>query len=128
MTKVRAGNSRQDVGARGEDLAVVALQQVGMHVVTRNWRCKAGEIDIIALEVVAGRRTLVFCEVKCRTGLGFGGPLESITFAKLRKLRSLVAQYLNDEQPQADEIRLDAIGVVLQLGRPPELTHVRGIG
>ena len=128
MTKVRAGNSRQDVGARGEDLAVVALQQEGMHVVTRNWRCKAGEIDIIALEVVAGCRTLVFCEVKCRTGLGFGGPLESITYAKLRKLRSLVAQYLSDEQPQADEIRLDAIGVVLQLGRPPELTHVRGIG
>jgi putative endonuclease len=128
MADSAAGNARQEVGARGEDLAVAALEQAGMQIVSRNWRCRAGEIDVIALEAVAGRRTLVFCEVKCRTGLGFGGPLEAITYAKVRKLRQLVAQWLADERLQVDEIRLDAIGVVLQAGRPPELTHVRGIG
>jgi putative endonuclease len=109
-------------------LAVSELEQQGMLVVARNWRCKLGEIDIVAVEVVAGRRILVFCEVKCRTGLGFGGPLESITYAKLRRLRQLTAQWLATEPVHADEIRLDAIGVLMLPGVRPELTHLRGIG
>ena len=116
------------MGVRGEDLAVAELQRLGMEIVTRNWRCKLGEIDIVALETTDDHRTLVFCEVKCRSGLGFGHPLESITFAKLRKLRQLAAQWLLTEQLHADEIRLDAVGVVMAPGRQPDLTHVRGIG
>jgi putative endonuclease len=119
---------RQQVGSRGEDLAVAELQRQGMEIVGRNWRCGLGEIDVIALETVQGRRTLVFCEVKCRTGLGFGAPLESITHAKLRKLRQLTAQWLAMEQVHADGVRLDAIGVLLLPGVQPGLTHVRGIG
>jgi putative endonuclease len=119
---------RQEVGARGEDLAVAELQRQGMDVLARNWRCAIGEIDVVAVETANGRQTLVFCEVKCRTGLGFGAPLESITYAKLRKLRQLAAQWLATEQAHADGIRIDAIGVVLRPGAPPELTHVRGIG
>jgi putative endonuclease len=119
---------RQEIGARGEDLAVAELQRQGMDVLARNWRCAIGEIDVVAVETANGRQTLVFCEVKCRTGLGFGAPLESITYAKLRKLRQLAAQWLATEQAHADGIRIDAIGVVLRPGAPPELTHVRGIG
>jgi putative endonuclease len=119
---------RREVGARGEDLAVAELQRQGMQVVARNWRCRLGEIDVVAVDVVQGRRTLVFCEVKCRTGLGFGAPLESITHTKLRKLRQLAAHWLATEPLHADDIRLDAIGVVLLPGCRPELTHVRGIG
>jgi putative endonuclease len=119
---------RQEIGARGEDLAVAELQRQGMDVLARNWRCAVGEIDVVAVETANGRQTLVFCEVKCRTGLGFGAPLESITYAKLRKLRQLAAQWLATEQAHADGIRIDAIGVVLRPGAPPELTHVRGIG
>lgn len=119
---------RQQVGLEGEALAASALREQGMQIVARNWRCKLGEIDIVAVELAQGRRTLVFCEVKCRTGLGFGAPLESITHAKLRKLRQLSAQWLVTESVHADDIRLDAIGVLLLPGRPPELTHVRGIG
>jgi putative endonuclease len=77
---------------------------------------------------VQGRLTLVFCEVKCRTGLGFGNPLEAITYAKLRKLRQLSAQWLATEELRADDVRIDAIGVVLLPGQQPQLTHVRGIG
>jgi putative endonuclease len=128
----RAGGAgrpgRQEIGARGEDLAVAELQRQGMDVLARNWRCAIGEIDVVAVETANGRQTLVFCEVKCRTGLGFGAPLESITYAKLRKLRQLAAQWLATEQAHADGIRIDAIGVVLRPGAPPELTHVRGIG
>lgn len=99
-----------------------------MRVLARNWRCKVGEIDIIALELIDGHRTLVFCEVKSRTGLGFGLPLEAITYAKLRKLRQLSAHWLAANELHVDDIRLDAIGVVLIRGQAPELTHVRAIG
>jgi len=118
----------RQVGARGEDLAVAELEQQGLQILARNWRCKLGELDIVALELAGARRTLVFCEVKCRTGLGYGSPLEAITHAKLRKLRQLTAQWLLTEGHHADEIRLDAIGILLRPGARAELTHVRGIG
>lgn len=120
--------SRPEIGARGEDLAVAELARQGMQILTRNWRCRWGEIDIIALEETGGRVTVVFCEVKCRTGLGFGGPLEAITYAKLRKLRQLSAEWLASEHVHVDEIRIDAIGVLMLPGAPPELTHVKAIG
>jgi putative endonuclease len=120
--------TRQELGARGEDLAVAELQHQGMQIIERNWRCRIGEIDIIAAEKVGGRRTLVFCEVKCRSGLGFGSPLESITYAKLRRLRQLTAQWLADRGVDTDAIRIDAVGVVMIPGSAPQLTHVRGIG
>ena len=119
---------KQQVGVRGEDLAVAELVRQGMAIVDRNWRCRAGEIDIVATEQVAGRLTLVFCEVKCRTGLGFGHPLEAITWAKIRKLRQLAAEWMTVHQVAASSIRLDAVGVVMLPGREPELTHVKAIG
>ena len=57
--------------------------------------------------------TLVFCEVKCRSGLGFGHPLEAITYAKMRTLRQLAAVWMREHRMKASAIRLDAIGVVL---------------
>lgn len=125
---VRGSASRQQVGGLGEDLAVAELERQGMEIIARNWRCLAGELDVIAVEVVGDHRTLVFCEVKCRTGLGFGDPLEAITGAKLRKLRQLAAQWLITEGMHADNIRIDAVGVVMLRDQPPRLTHVRGIG
>jgi putative endonuclease len=123
-----AANSRQTLGVRGEDLAVAELEQQGMVVLARNWRCGTGEIDIVAAEPAAGGRTLVFCEVKCRSGLGFGDPLEAITWAKLRKLRSLAAVWMKVHHASAAAIRLDAIGVLLLRGQPPRLTHVKAVG
>ena len=120
-------SSKQQVGGRGEDLAVAELQRQGMEIVARNWRCRAGEIDIVAAERVGGRSTLVFVEVKCRTGLGFGHPLEAITWAKVRKLRQLAAEWMTVHQVAAGAIRIDAIGVVLIPGQAPELTHVRAV-
>lgn len=125
----RPRDGRRQVGVRGEDLAADELVAQGMQIVSRNWRCKLGEIDIIAFdETSEGRRTMVFCEVKCRTGLGFGPPLEAITYAKLRKLRQLAAEWLAQATDHPDAIRLDAVGVLMLPGRPAELTHVRAIG
>ncbi|MBM7800383.1 putative endonuclease [Microlunatus panaciterrae] len=122
-------SSKRDVGVRGEDLAADYLRaEAGMQILARNWRCRLGELDIVALENDGDRRTLVFCEVKCRSGLGFGSPLEAITGQKLRRLRQLAAHWLVAEGTHADDIRLDAVGVVLSPGAEPVITHVRAIG
>jgi putative endonuclease len=120
--------ARQHVGRQGEDLACAELVRQGMEVVDRNWRCARGEIDIVAAEPGEHGVTMVFCEVKCRTGLGYGHPLEAITFAKLQTLRQLAAIWLRQHQVSVSGIRLDAIGIVLVSGRQPSLTHVRAVG
>jgi putative endonuclease len=120
--------SKQQLGARGEDLACAELERQGMQVLERNWRCRLGEIDIVAAEVGDAGLTLVFCEVKCRSGLGFGHPLEAITFTKMRTLRQLAALWMRKHHLKASTVRLDAVGVVLVPGQPPSLTHVRAVG
>jgi putative endonuclease len=120
--------SRQQLGVRGEDLACAELERQGMQVLERNWRCRLGEIDIVAAEAGENGLTLVFCEVKCRSGLGFGHPLEAITYAKMRTLRQLAAVWMREHCMKASSIRLDAIGVVLAPGEKPSLTHVRAVG
>ena len=125
MPKTR---SKQQLGVRGEDLACAELEQQGMQVLERNWRCHLGEIDIVAAEAGATGLTLVFCEVKCRSGLRFGHPLEAITYAKMRTLRQLAALWMREHQYAATRIRLDAICVVLLPGQEPALTHVKAVG
>src|SRR6218665_2831957 len=76
-----------ELGRRGEDLAAAHLRACGMTMVERNGRCARGEIDIIAHD---GDET-VFVEVKTRSGGGWGHPFESITPAKVARLRRLAA-------------------------------------
>lgn len=123
-----ATESKKLIGVRGEDLACAELEHQDMRVLERNWRCGLGEIDIVAAEAGPTGLTLVFCEVKCRSGLGFGHPLEAITYAKTRTLRQLAALWMREHRIKASTIRLDAIGVVLEPGREPSLTHVRAVG
>jgi len=120
MTEVTDG--RREIGARGEDIAVAHLEGLGWQVVDRNWRCRTGEIDVIAVDPVG---TTVFCEVKTRSGYGFGDPLEAITWEKQRRLRQLAATWLQDHT--AKKVRVDGIGIVLRRGHAPRITHVRGI-
>jgi putative endonuclease len=116
------------VGVRGEDLACAELERQGMQVLERNWRCRLGEIDIVAAAASASALTLVFCEVKCRSGLGFRHPFDAITFAKMRTLRQLAALWMREHDVKASMIRLDAVGVVLVSGQEPSVTHVRAVG
>ena len=120
--------SKQQLGVRGEDLACAELERQGMQVLERNWRCRLGEIDIVAAEGGENGLTLVFCVVKCRSGLGFGHPLEAITFSKMQTLRQLAALWMREHSMKASSIRLDAIGVVLAPGHAPSLTHVKAVG
>ena len=79
-----------EAGARAEDLAAAHLQSAGLRIVARNWRCRQGEIDIIAREGAA----LVFVEVRLRRGAGYGGAGESIGAAKRARLIAAARSYL----------------------------------
>jgi len=117
---------KDEVWHRGEQLAADHLLSRGWTILERNWRCAAGEIDIVAVE--PGREpTVVFCEVKCRTGLSFGTPLEAITAAKLGKLRDLALHWLRAQSRPVPSFRIDAVGVLLT-SEGPRITHVKGLG
>ena len=95
-----------------------------MVVLDRNWRCDAGEIDIVGRD----GRVLVICEVKTRSSTAFGSPLEGVTERKAARLRRLAARWLAEHQLRPDEVRIDLVGVLAAAGQTPLLDHVRGVG
>jgi putative endonuclease len=84
-------------GARAEELCVELLRRSGLRVLARNWRCRHGEIDLVAEEGA----TLVFAEVRFRSGEGYGGAAESVTAAKQARLIAAARLYLM-RRPEAD--------------------------
>lgn len=124
----QSGTTRQEVnhiatGHEGESLAVAYLQQRGFTILARNWRCREGELDIVANDGDA----IVAVEVKTRRGLGYGAPLESITYLKARRLRRLLALWLRERNRNARRIRIDAVGIILRNEREPQIQHVEGV-
>ena len=98
-----------ELGSQGERIAVAYLTDVGLRVLDRNWRCREGELDIVAREGDA----LVFCEVKTRSSEAFGAPVEAITYAKRTRLRHLAAKWLEVDAPlRPREIRFDVASVL----------------
>ena len=110
---------RLDLGARGEDLAAAWYTGRGYTVLGRNWRCREGELDL----VVARERCVVFCEVKTRTGAGFGIPAEAVTAEKRRRLRRLAARWLGEQPPSGGfaDVRFDVASVMLRAGAAAEV-------
>ena len=95
------------LGAHGERLAAAWYQTHGYKVVTRNWRCEIGEIDLI----VRRGDELVVAEVKTRVSDRFGSPSEAVGFAKQRKLRQLASLFLERTRVRCDEIRFDVVSI-----------------
>ncbi len=118
--------SRAELGALGEQLAVDHLLGLGLVILDRNWRCRYGELDVIAAD--SASRTAVFVEVKTRTGDGFGGLAYAVPPQKVRRLRRLTSLWLAGQDTRWSNIRLDVIGVRIGRCRTPELTHVQGVG
>ena len=106
----------------GEDIATKYLKKKGYKIVERNFRKGYGEIDIIDTKL----NTLVFIEVKTRTSDRFGTPAEAITYGKLKSLIKTAEFYnvLNPKLP--DQMRIDAILVILK-GHEFELEHIESI-
>lgn len=107
----------RDVGRIGEDAAAEFYSEHGYSIAGRNWRCKHGELDVIA---IIGS-TVVFCEVKCRTGDMFGSPAEAVTPAKQARLRILAAAWLESNRQRFETVRFDVASVRKKWGWAPEV-------
>ncbi len=114
-------STTSDLGGHGERIAAAYLSDVGLRVLDRNWRCRDGELDIVAREGNA----LVFCEVKTRRESGFGHPVEAVTRTKQRRLRTLAQRWLAAHDEHAPELRFDVVGVLVRPGQPALVTHLR---
>ncbi len=103
---------KDELGRAGEQLAVEHLIAAGYTILERNWRCAIGEIDIVAQH----GGTTVVVEVKTRSGLGFGHPVDAVTPRKLSRLRRLAGAWCEAQPalptPRSRELRIDVIGVV----------------
>ena len=108
-------------GARGERIAAAYRTDAGLRVLDRNWRCRDGEIDLVARDGDA----LVFCEVKTRRGTGFGHPVEAVTAAKQRRLRTLAQRWLAAHDQHAPDLRFDVVGVLVRREGPALVSHLR---
>lgn len=118
--------TRAEIGALGEQLAADHLRRLGLRILARNWRCRYGELDVIAAD--PSTNTVVFVEVKTRTGDGFGGLAHAVTESKARRLRRLAGLWLAAQEHRWAAVRIDVIGVRIGRRRTPEITHLRGIG
>ena len=112
-------HSRRALGARGEEAVASWYRAQGYQVLARNWRCREGELDL----VVSRDGGVVFCEVKTRTGTGFGLPAEAVTADKQRRLRRLATRWLGEQPPSVrfTDIRFDVACVTLRGGSSGEL-------
>lgn len=120
---VSPGGPRVRLGQAGERAAEAYLVSRGYAVLDRNWRCREGEIDLVARR----GETIAIVEVKTRRSLVAGHPLEAVTPVKLARLRRLAGHWAAAHPEQIGRLRLDAISV---LGAPGNavIEHVEAIG
>lgn len=114
---------KDEVGRRGEDLAAWWLADQGWQVLDRNWRCRDGEVDLVALD----GDELVIVEVKTRSSLAVGHPAEAVTPAKLARLRRLTGAWLAAHPRVVAGVRIDVLSLLLPPGRSPMVSHLRGV-
>ncbi len=104
--------TRKETGALGEKIAGAFLENNGYRIVDRNYRCKEGEVDIIACQ----GNTLVFVEVRTKSNRRFGSPEESITSAKSERMRGLAERYIQEHEHPATNWRIDMVAIEMEPG------------
>ena len=104
-----ASDPRRSLGQWGENLAAIHLESQGLTIIERNWRCRGGEIDLVARD----GETIVFVEVKTRRGRDFGAPEEALTPRKAQKLLNLGQIYVAEHDQDDTNWRIDLVAVEL---------------
>ena len=99
---------KQRIGQIGEELVADYVREMGMEILDRNWRIKEGEIDLIAREATGN---FVFIEVKARSSLHFGHPLEAINSSKALRLQRLALAWLVMHGAWGSAYRIDCCAV-----------------
>lgn len=111
------------LGKAGESIAKEYLMTLGFEIIDSNWHySKNCEIDIIAKD----KNTLVFVEVKTRSSLNFGHPLEAIDQKKIKKIYIAALAYLEQTKIDYKNYRIDAISIIGT--KNPEIEHIKNIG
>jgi putative endonuclease len=116
-----AVDGRRELGRRGEAVAEAFLRSQRYTIVARNYRCRAGEIDLVVLD----GRVLVFVEVRSRRGTTAGTPLESVDGRKQAQVARVAQHFLAARRWGDREARFDVVGVRFD-AEPPAVEHVRG--
>jgi putative endonuclease len=113
------------LGRAGEDRAARYLESLGYVMLDRNWRCREGELDLIA----ASARDLIVVEVKTRRSERFGHPFEAVGGVKKSRLWRLAMAWIADhpEAARGRTLRIDAIGIVGADPATGDLEHLAGI-
>lgn len=113
-----APDSRQALGRRGEDLAAAQLVRDGYRVLDRNYRCRLGEIDLVARD----GESVVFVEVKTRSSRAFGTSAEAVSPSKQARLLRLADCYLRERGMDSPPCRFDVVAV--DAAQEPPLVEV----
>lgn len=116
-----AGSDNKTLGERGEAIAVAYLKGQKFTIVERNFRCKAGEVDIVARD----GKTFVFVEVKARRTLSFGPPQLAVTPFKQRQISKAALTWLAKNRLHESNARFDVIAILLREHQVPEIDHIR---
>lgn len=116
-------NRNAALGRQGEQMAFEYLVDQGLIVLDRNWRCRYGELDLVARD----GSTLVVCEVKTRSSLAFGHPAEAISARKLRRLRHLAYCWLMDHEVHAPQVRIDIVCILPSALDGPQIEHLKDV-
>jgi putative endonuclease len=103
-------DARGELGEVGEEAAATWYLVRGFEILARNWRCRAGELDL----VVARPGLLVVCEVKTRRDDGLGGGYEAVGWQKQRKVRQLAELFLAAGGARPDAVRFDVASVAMR--------------
>jgi putative endonuclease len=114
-------DARRELGRRGELMAEAFLRDRAYTIVARNYRCRAGEIDLVALD----GRVLVFVEVRSRRGARVGTPLESVDGRKQAQVARVAQHFLAARGWHERDARFDVVGIRFD-AEPPAVEHVRG--
>ena len=101
---------RKEAGRLGEELAALMLEDREYEILEKNYRCRFGEIDIIARR----RDILTFVEVKTRSGDVYGSAAEAVTWSKQQKIRQTALQYLNDYRQPFAGVEFQVVEVLLR--------------
>ena len=110
-------------GMLGEEVAAQFLTSHGYRILERNFRCKVGEVDIIARD--PKDTTLVFVEVKTRRGLSYGVPQLAVTPFKQRQISKAALTWLGKNRLHDHNARFDVIAILLHTERPHSIEHIR---
>ena len=105
----------QELGKIGEELAAKYLAQNKYKIIQRNFRCKLGEIDIIAYDLK--NKELVFFEVKTRSNFKYWRPSEAVTKIKKKHIVKAAEYYYNYKSQRNKAIRFDVIEIVFYKGK-----------